>query len=152
MTQLKTQAATRAVFDYRHPVAGRRALVQAGAIGLMGIGMPHLAQLRALAKPASESANPPSARRIVFVFLSGGAAQHETFDPKPLAPAAVRGEFQPIATRTPGIEISEHLPLLAERSQLWALCRSLTHKSDDHDAAHQFYLGDPIEALFSGAA
>src|SRR5262249_41275452 len=74
-----------------------------------------------------------------------GASQLDTFDPKPEAPDSIRGEFHPIATRTPGIEISEHLPLLAQRSQLWALCRSLTHRSDDHDAGHQIMLSGHSE-------
>jgi hypothetical protein len=67
-------------------------------------------------------------------------AQHDSFDPKPDAPDAVRGEFKPIATRTPGVQVCEHLPLLAERGQRWALCRSLTHPSNDHSAGHHIML------------
>ena len=59
---------------------------------------------------------------------------------KPDAPDTIRGEFKPIATRTPGIQICEHLPLLAERSQLWALVRSLTHPHPDHSAGHLLML------------
>ncbi len=53
---------------------------------------------------------------MIYIFLSGGLAQHDSFDMKPDAPDGIRGEFNPIATRTPGIQICEHLPLLAERS------------------------------------
>jgi hypothetical protein len=123
-----------------HPAFSRRALVQLGGVGLLGLGMHHLDQLRLLAAPAAGPSASPPAKRVVFVFLSGGVPQHDTFDPKPDAPASIRGEFRPIATSTAGIEISEHLPLLAQRSRLWALCRSLTHSSDDHDAGHQIML------------
>src|SRR4029079_13970223 len=56
------------------------------------------------------------------------------------APPEIRGEFKPIATRTPGIQICEHLPLLAERSHLWALVRSLTHPTNGHSEGHQIML------------
>jgi len=76
---------------------------------------------------------------VHYVFLSGGLAQHESFDLKPDAPAGVRGEFRPAATSTPGIQISEHLPGLAERSQHWAIVRSLTHPTNGHTLGH-FYM------------
>lgn len=47
---------------------------------------------------------------------------------KPLAPAEIRGEFKPIATSTPGVDVCEHLPQLAACNRLWSMCRSLTHK------------------------
>ncbi len=50
---------------------------------------------------------------MIYIFLSGGLAQHESFDPKPDAPEGIRGEFRPIATATPGFHICEHLPMLA---------------------------------------
>ncbi len=59
---------------------------------------------------------------------------------KPNAADNIRGEFQPRPTKTPGLQICEHLPLLAERSPLWALCRSLTHASNEHSAAHHIML------------
>lgn len=121
----------------QHPRLPRRAAIQAGAVGLLGLGGNHLAALRAAAAPdGSVPGSRPKARACIFIFLSGGLAQHDSFDPKPQAPDMVRGEFQPIATRTPGIQICEHLPLLAQRSHLWALCRSLTHPSNDHSLGH----------------
>jgi hypothetical protein len=80
------------------------------------------------------------AKSVIYVFLSGGLAQHDSFDLKPDAPEDIRGEFKPIATRTPGIQICEHLPMLAARSHLWALVRSLTHRSNDHSAGHHMML------------
>ena len=77
---------------------------------------------------------------MIYIFLSGGLAQHESFDPKPDAPAEIRGEFRPIATATPGVHICEHLPMLARRSHLWSMVRSLTHSSNDHSAGHLIML------------
>jgi hypothetical protein len=110
---------------------------QAGAIGILGLGMNHLSALRARASPNLSRRRPDApARSVIYIFLSGGLSQLESFDLKPAAPADIRGEFKPIATRTPGIQICEHLPRLAERSNLWALCRSLTHPYNDHSAGH----------------
>jgi uncharacterized protein (DUF1501 family) len=119
---------------FHHPVITRRTALQAGAVGLLGLGTNHLAALRAA------SPRPPRARTVIYIFLSGGLAQHDSFDPKPDAPDVIRGEFKPIATRTPGVQICEHLPQLARRSHLWALCRSLTHKTNDHSAGHLMML------------
>jgi hypothetical protein len=121
-----------------HPRCTRRAAVQAGAIGLLGLGINHLQPLRA-ADISSEKKR-AKARSAIFIFLSGGLAQHDSFDLKPDAPDNIRGEFKPIATRTPGLQVCEHLPLLAARSHLWALVRSLTHQSNDHSAGHHIML------------
>ncbi|WP_166831500.1 DUF1501 domain-containing protein [Thalassoroseus pseudoceratinae] len=121
-----------------HPQVSRRTAVQAGAIGLLGLGMNH----RAALAEASPNGRGPSgtAKSCIFIFLSGGLAQHESFDMKPDAPDTVRGEFQPISTETPGLQICEHLPELAKRSQLWSLCRSITHSSNEHSAGHHIML------------
>ena len=95
----------------RHPAFTRRFALQAGAVGLLGLGIDHLAALRAAGSPPRITAS--TARSVIFIFLSGGLAQHESFDPKPDAPEGIRGEFRPIATRTPGVHVCEHLPLLA---------------------------------------
>jgi hypothetical protein len=77
---------------------------------------------------------------VIYIFLSGGLAQQDSFDLKPDAPEQIRGEFRPIATSTPGISICEHLPMLAQRSERWALVRSLTHSSNEHSAGHMIML------------
>jgi hypothetical protein len=77
---------------------------------------------------------------VIYIVLTGGLAQHESFDPKPEAPADVRGEFDAIETATPGLFISEHLPKLAARSQKWALCRSLSHTWNEHIQATSMML------------
>ena len=117
----------------RHPRVSRRVVLEAGALGLVGLGSNHLAGLRAAASPAKPK---PRANACIYIFLSGGLAQHESFDLKPNAPAEIRGEFNPIATATPGIEICEHLPRLAACSKHWALVRSLSHWSNSHTDGH----------------
>ncbi|MEK7215576.1 MAG: DUF1501 domain-containing protein, partial [Chloroflexota bacterium] len=118
-----------------HPLPTRRVALQAGAIGLLG-----MAELAAL--QARSAANAPRARSVIFVFLTGGLSHLDSFDLKPEAPDSIRGEFQPSATRTPGIRICEHLPLLAQRSDQWALVRSVATASNGHEeACHMLLTG-----------
>ncbi|GIW80644.1 MAG: hypothetical protein KatS3mg105_2451 [Gemmatales bacterium] len=120
----------------QHPRITRRTAIQAGTIGLLGLGMNHVVGLRDLsAKPAKAKA-----KAVIYIFLSGGLAQHDSFDPKPDAPEEIRGEFSAIQTRTPGLHICEHLPMLAQRSNKWALCRSLTHPCNEHSDGHLLML------------
>ena len=121
---------------WKHPDITRRSALQAGAVGILGLGMNHLEALRAMAGP--EDRQP--AKSVIYIFLSGGLSQLDSFDLKPNAPAGIRGEFSPIATKTPGVQICEHLPLLAERSELWSLVRSLTHPYNEHSQGHAVML------------
>jgi hypothetical protein len=114
----------------QHHQPTRRAALQAGAIGLLGMSMPEVAALQSLASPTT-----PRARSVIFVFLTGGLSHLDSFDLKPDAPDTIRGEFQSIATRTPGIRICEHLPMLAQRSDKYALIRSMATGSDGHEVA-----------------
>ncbi len=123
-----------------HPVFSRRFALQSGAVGLLGLGLSELAALRSLGEPANVDPSFGRARSVVYIFLSGGLGQHDSFDPKPDAPEDIRGEFRPIATATPGTFICEHLPMLAQRSEHWSLLRSLTHPSNDHSAGHHIML------------
>jgi hypothetical protein len=121
----------------QHPRISRRTALQAGAIGLLGLGTGELAALQALGAGRQVRSH---ARACIYIFLSGGLAQHDSFDLKPDAAEGIRGEFKPIATNTTGVRIVEHLPLLARRSHLWALVRSLTHRSNDHSLGHHIML------------
>jgi hypothetical protein len=149
--------------NWNHPSGSHRALLsrrtalQAGAAGILGLGMNHLAALRtanaATATAGSHSGKSAggTAKSCIYIFLSGGLAQQDSFDLKPEAPDTIRGEFSPILTQTPGIEICEHLPMLAQRSNKWALVRSLTHPTNGHTLGHYYMLtGRSIAPIFKG--
>jgi len=112
----------------------RRAVLQAGAASLFGLGLPGLLAARA----ASPRRGP--AKACIVLFMWGGPAQQDTWDLKPDAPADYRGEFKPIATKVPGVQIGEHLPLLASRMDRLALIRSLTHDDVNHTTATHYQL------------
>jgi uncharacterized protein DUF1501 len=119
---------------FAHPVLSRRTMLQAGGVSLLGLGASHLSALRA------ENPGRQPAKAVIYIFLSGGLAQHDSFDLKPDAPENIRGEFRPIPTRTTGLQICEHLPRLAARSDRWALVRSLTHPTNNHSDGHLMML------------
>src|SRR5436305_290495 len=79
----------------QHPRLPRRTAIQAGAVGLLGLGMNHVEALHSLAATAG-NAKPAKARSVIYIFLSGGLAQHDSFDMKPNAADGIRGEFNPI--------------------------------------------------------
>lgn len=84
------------------------------------------------------------AKSVLHVHLSGGASQLDMLDPKPDAPAEVRGEFKPIATAVPGIAVCEHLPGIAKQMQRWAIVRTLAHREHNHLlATHVALTGRP---------
>lgn len=126
---------------FAHPRGlSRRGFVQIGAVSLLGLGMEHLPSLQAAADDWQRGPIDPK-RRVIFIFLSGGLAQHESFDPKPDASEGIRGEFGTIPTRFGGgIRITEHLPRLAEISDKWSMVRSLTHGTNDHSFGHHVML------------
>jgi uncharacterized protein (DUF1501 family) len=124
-----------------HPRFTRRDMLQAGGIGLLGLSLADVSALRAGAfSPPGQARRLADPKSVIYIFLSGGLAQHDSFDPKPDAPAEIRGEFQPIRTRIPGVLMCEHLPKLAERIEKWAMVRSLTHPSNDHSLGHHIML------------
>jgi Protein of unknown function (DUF1501) len=115
---------------------GRREVLRAGAASLFGLGLPELLR----ARDSSPSPRPGKARACIVLFMWGGPAQQDTWDPKPDAPAEYRGEFQTIATRTPGVRICEHLPRLARHTDQLALLRAMTHPDVDHTTATHYLL------------
>ena len=75
------------------------------------------------------------ARSVILVYTSGGQSQLETWDPKPHAPREIRGEFAPIATAVPGVQVGEHLPRLAGLADRYTILRSVSHDDLDHGSA-----------------
>jgi hypothetical protein len=124
---------------WQHSVISRRTAVQAGALGMLGLGTNHLRGLQA-ADSQQIAPGGGTAKTCIYIFLSGGLSQHESFDLKPNAPDGIRGEFKPISTATPGTQICEHLPELAKRSNHWGVVRSLTHPTNSHTTGHFFML------------
>src|SRR5438045_3845460 len=123
-----------------HPLLHRREWLQLGASSLLGIGLPSLFAGRAASHSAAGERG--RSRSVILVLLSGGASHLDTLDMKPQAPAEIRGEFQPIATAVPGIQVCEHLPRLASQMRRWALVRSLSHDENGHlPAVHRLLTG-----------
>src|SRR5713226_6231462 len=110
----------------------RRQMLQVGGIGLFGLSLPGL--LRAYS--SSAGTGPAStADSCILVFLNGGPSHLDMWDMKPAAPKEVRGEFKPVATSVPGIQLSEHLPRLAKHMDQCALVRSVHHSVNNAHAA-----------------
>lgn len=129
--------------DNRNQDMRRREIVQAGSLGLLGMTLPRLLQSQSVAARSSDSPV-QKAKACILLFMWGGPAHQDTWDLKPQAPAEVRGEFSPIATRVPGIQICEHFPLLAQRTDRLAIVRSMTHADVNHTTAtHYLLTGQP---------
>lgn len=112
----------------------RRAVLQAGALGLAGMSWPELIRAKAAGVPQAEIASPGfgRAKQCILLFMWGGPSQLDTFDPKPNAPAEVRGPFAAIPTNVPGIEFSEHFQRTAKHADKLCVLRSLTHDDPAH--------------------
>src|SRR5262249_46853389 len=80
------------------------------------------------------------ARGVILILLEGGVSHLETWDPKPNAPAEIRGEFQTIATSVPGLRIGEHMPLLADQAHLYNVVRSVHYSDGRNDHAPGMHL------------
>jgi hypothetical protein len=121
----------------------RRSFLQAGALGLWGLGMGDLLRLRAQAAPAA-GVEPDTS--VIFIWLPGGPPHMETYDMKPDAPADYRGDFGPIHTVVPGMDVCEHLPLHARVADKFSLIRSIAHDFADHGGGHKRFLTGRIPA------
>ena len=115
----------------------RREFLRVAALPLLGLGLPQLLHGRENSVPRSGFGR---AKSCIVLFMWGGPAHQDTWDPKPDAPAEYRGEFQTIATRVPGLRICEHLPRTADRTDRLAIIRSMTHNDVDHTSATHFLL------------
>ncbi len=109
----------------------RREFLRAGAVPLLGLGLPRL-----LASPA----RPAKAKACILLFMWGGPAHQDTWDPKPDAPEQYRGEFKTIPTAVPGLRVCEHLPRLARLADKLAVIRSMTHGDVDHTVSTSYLL------------
>src|SRR3954469_22060104 len=109
----------------------RRAFLQIGASSVLGLSMADFARLNSSATPLAAG----SARSVILLWLWGGPAQLDTWDPKPNAPMDFRGPFATIPTRTAGVRIGELFPQIASIQDKLAIVRSLHTTSNDHGVA-----------------
>jgi len=113
------------------PSCNRRGFLKVGTASLVGLSLAEVLrqEARAGTKPAS------AANGVILVWLGGGPATIDMWDLKPDAPDTIRGDFRPIATKIPGIQISEHLPKTASVMDRCTLIRSLQHGIPAHGPA-----------------
>jgi hypothetical protein len=121
------------MFPMNSGVLTRRRLIDLGLQGSLGLSLAGLwrAQEAAAATPAVKT----PLRSCILIFYYGGPSHIDTFDMKPSAPPEIRGEFKPISTSVPGLQICEHLPKLSKWMHKVALIRSMHHEARLHDSA-----------------
>jgi hypothetical protein len=110
----------------------RRALLRIGAAGFVGLTLPALLR-------AGETGR-TRAKHILFLHQFGGPSHVDTFDMKPSAPDGIRGEFKPIASKLPGVCLTEHLPRMATVLDRFAQVRSVRHGMKNHNSATYYSL------------
>lgn len=119
----------------------RRGFLRIGGGGVAGC---FIAPRAASATPEGDLPGRGNAKSVLLVMLSGGPSQLDTVDPKPQAPAEVRGEFATIGTKIAGVQFCEHLPQLAQQADRWAVLRTLAHREHNHLlATHVALTGRP---------
>ncbi|MBN8249479.1 MAG: DUF1501 domain-containing protein [Verrucomicrobia bacterium] len=127
-----------------HNCAGirRRDFLQLGLGGALGLGFADILRGRALGAPAPGSRTVATPRPVncILIWLDGGPSHYETFDPKPEAPAEIRGSFQTIPTAVPGIRFSEAVPELAKVADRFTVVRSICHKDPNHGGGNHYLM------------
>lgn len=110
----------------------RRSFLRIGGLGLGGIGLPHFLRSQALATNGVVDTDNIDKKAVIMIFLAGGISHQDFVDLKPDAPDGIRGEFKPIDTNVPGIQICELMPRVAQMMDKFAIIRSIA----DSDGAH----------------
>ncbi|RMG40452.1 MAG: DUF1501 domain-containing protein, partial [Planctomycetota bacterium] len=132
---MNTQATAHRSFRCPGPIR-RRAALQWGALGLGGLSLADCLRLKAQAGTASK----PPETAVIFIWLPGGPPHMETYDMKPEAPADYRGEFRPISTTVPELQVCELLPRHAAIAHKYNIIRSISHEFADHGGGHKRFL------------
>src|SRR5262245_51105661 len=118
-------------------VGSRRWFLQTGLAGLAGLSLPDLLRCQAANRTVPR-------KSVILIWLSGGPSQLDTWDPKPDAPAEIRGPFKSIATKVPGVRINEHLPLQASIMDRLAIVRSVDCSSSTDHFPAPMQAGNPF--------
>jgi hypothetical protein len=115
----------------------RRGFLQAGVLGLTGLTLADVLRSRAA---RAASGKPVKDTSVILIWKGGGPSHLDTWDLKPAAPAEFRGDFQPIASSVPGIDVCELLPQSAAQMDKFAIVRSVTHPDAGHESASHYLL------------
>ena len=122
-------------------------MLQAGQIGALGAaatGSLHLTDLLAAEQQTALNGS-LSPKSCIFIYQYGGLSQLDSWDPKPSAPDGIRGPYAPISTRTPGFQVGELMPRLAELSDRYCVIRSLSHSVPVHNVANEMLLAGRVD-------
>ena len=122
---------------------GRRGFLSVGTIGALGISLADVLRMeKAKADIKNYASREGTAKSVIYIYLPGGAAHQETFDPKPFAPVEYRGPLGSIETSIPGVRLGEMLPHTAKVVDKIAICRSMTHGEAAHErGTHNMFTG-----------
>ena len=120
----------------------RRDFIQLGIGAVLGLGFADLLRFRAGAAESAVSHIDSPGRQIncIMIWLDGGPSHYETFDPKPDAPAEIRGEFKAISTSVPGVQFCEAVPQLAKVADKLTIVRSICHKDPNHGGGNHYMM------------
>jgi hypothetical protein len=134
--------------DRRCDGRSRRNFLRIGALGGLSLATALQAQAKNAPSGSASAKKKNRAKSVILVFLGGGLSHHDSFDPKPDAPAEIRGEYKTIATRVPGLHIAEKLPQMAKIMDKIALVRSGAHNNDHHETATNWVLSGRFGSAF----
>jgi uncharacterized protein (DUF1501 family) len=122
--------------DFRRTLhTSRRDFLKAGVLGTAGLTLADV--LRADAHAAVHADAPRRTNNVILLWMRGGPSHIDMWDPKPDAPVEYRGEFGTMATRVPGIRLTDMLPLCARVMDKWSIIRSLHHNDAGHSSGDQ---------------
>lgn len=132
---MSAPAERRVCSEFRQALAlNRRSFLQVGTLGTAGLTLADV--LRSDAIAAASGARSSKHKSVIILWMRGGPSQHDMWDPKPEAPAEIRGEFTPISTSVPGIQLTELMPKQAKIMHKWSIIRSLHHRKEDGNVGH----------------
>jgi uncharacterized protein (DUF1501 family) len=121
----------------------RRSFLRVGGLGALGLSLASFLRARAETQPKATA----KGMRCILLWMQGGPSHHDTFDPKPEAPAEVRGEFNVIPTTIPGVRVAEHLPMLARNTDKYSIIRGHDPRNGSHGVAdHLMMTGHKFNA------
>src|SRR5262249_54474563 len=140
-----------AIHDRPHRLCdqiSRREWLRIGSLGMLGLSLPALQAERAEASGSPQPRSGGKAKACILLYLGGGPPQHETWDPKPNAPAEIRGDLKPIATAVPGLHVGELMPRIARLADKCCILRAVSTHDNSHSSSMYWTLtGHPHAPL-----